>query len=89
MASQLCRAELWHKFGAKEHWAKIELPPQKAEQRSLRERLQVCLLTDAHQAVPFLVPVVVSGYFSGGLGLCGKGALLDAGWDPVDLYGVS
>ena len=26
MASQLCRAELWHKFGAKEHWAKIEIP---------------------------------------------------------------
>ena len=55
LAMQLCRANLWQKFGAKEHWAKIESPHERADQKLLRERLQVRL---RHAGACQLTPTV-------------------------------
>jgi len=37
---ELCRTHLWSKYGCKEHWAKIEVPVERDDQKALRQRLQ-------------------------------------------------
>ncbi|CAN0907940.1 L-galactono-1,4-lactone dehydrogenase, mitochondrial [Linum grandiflorum] len=47
---RLTQTELWDKYGAYEHWAKIELPRDKDDQAALRERLRKRFPVDAYNA---------------------------------------
>ncbi|CAN1256504.1 L-galactono-1,4-lactone dehydrogenase, mitochondrial, partial [Linum perenne] len=47
---RLTQTELWDKYGAYEHWAKIELPRDKDDQAALRARLRKRFPVDAYTA---------------------------------------